>query len=123
MDVQLCCNLSQALFVCPGDTVTFTCRTVGSPLLAWSSPHYISERGTQLFFSSSEDTVGTTRTSPNGASVGNLTQINRSDPINVILESILQFNVSDQYSTSEIICISTANDVNATINFNIGKRA
>ena len=51
-----------------------------------------------------------------------LTKVDRSDPVNVILESTLQFNVSDQYSTSQIICINSANGVNATINFNIGKR-
>jgi hypothetical protein len=30
--------------------------------------------------------------------------------------------VSDQYSTSQIICINTANGVNATITFNVGKK-
>ena len=102
--------------------MTFTCTTVGSSLLAWSSCHYISESGVQLYFSSSEDTVGTTKPSPNGASVGNLTKVDRSDQVNIILESALQFDVSDQYSTSQIICINNANNINATINFNVGKR-
>ena len=120
MDVQLCSNLSQMLLVCPGEPVTFTCTIVGSPFLAWSSRQYISESGSQLLFSSSEDMVGTTRTSPNGASVGNLTKINSSDPIT--LESMLHFSVSEQYSTSEIICINAANGVNATVSFSIGKK-
>ena len=122
MDVQLCSNplnLSQALLVCPGKIMTFTCMTVGSPLLAWSSDRYISESGSVLFFSPSEDIMGTTKTSPNGASVGNLTQVNSSDPI--ILESTLQFNVSHQYSRFQIICINIANGVNATTEFNVGK--
>ena len=119
VDVQLYSNLPQARLVCPGEPLTFTCMTVGSPLLAWSSSHYISESGTQLSFSK-EDMMGTTKLSPNDASVGNLTKVNSSDPI--ILESTLHFNVSDQYSTSQIICINSANDLSTTINFNIGKR-
>jgi hypothetical protein len=117
-DVQLCNNNPQD--VCPGQPLTFTCMTVGSPFLAWRSPHYVSESGSTLFFSMSEDMVGTTKPSRNGASIGNLTKVNSSDPI--ILESQLYFNVSDQYSTSQIICINTANGVNATITFNIGKK-
>ena len=117
MNVLLC---TQTLLVCPGEPVTFTCRTIGSPLLTWSSPHYISESGSTLFFPLSDD-IGTTKTSPNGASVGNLTNnVNNSDPI--ILESTLLFNVSDQFSTSQIICINTANGVNATTVFNVGKK-
>ena len=119
VDVQLCSDLSQALIACPGEPLIFTCTTIGSPFLAWSSSQYIIGTGSTLFFSSSED-VGTTKISLNGASVGNLTKVNRSDPI--ILESTLQFNVSDQYSTSQIICINTANGVNATTEFNVGKK-
>ena len=117
MDVQLCGDLPQASFVCPGEPVTFTCMTVGSPFLAWSSYHYVSETGSSLFFSSLEDMVGTTRTSLNGASISNLTNVD-----NNVLESTLYFHVSDQYSTSQIICINTASGVNATINFNVGKK-
>jgi hypothetical protein len=64
--------------------------------------------------------VGTIRPSLNGASIGNLTKVNSSDPI--ILESQLYFNVSDEHSTSQIICINTANGVNATLTLNIGKK-
>ena len=106
--------------VCPGEPLTFVCTTFGSPFLAWSSPHYVSESGSPLFFSASADMVGTTRSSLIGASIGSLTKVNSSDPI--ILESQLHFNVSDQYSTSQIICISTANGVNATTTFNVGKK-
>jgi hypothetical protein len=120
VDVQLCSTSQQdLLFVCPGQPLTFTCTTVGSQFLAWSSPHYVSENGSPLFFSS-EDMVGTTRPSRNGASIGNLTKVNSSDLI--ILESQLHFNVSDQYNTSQIICINTASGVNATITFNVGKK-
>ena len=119
MDVQLCSDLPQALFVCPGEPMTFTCTTVGSPLLAWSSRHYVGKDGSTFFFYKSED-VGTTKPSLNGESVGNLTKVNSSNPI--ILESQLHFNVSDQYSTSQIICINIASGVNATTVFNIGKK-
>ena len=118
MDVQLCSDLSA--IACPGEPLTFICTTVGSPFLAWSSPHYVSESGSPLFFSASEDIVGTPRSSLNGESIGILTKVNSSAPI--ILESQLSFNVSDQYSTSQIICINTANGVNATTTFNVGKK-
>ena len=120
MDVQLCSDLCQvSISACPGEPVTFTCMTVGSQFLGWNSPHYISESGSPLSFTF-EDMVGTTRPSPNGASVGNLTKVNSSNP--VILESTLQFNVSDQYSTSQIICINSAKGVNVTSDFNVGKK-
>jgi hypothetical protein len=119
--VQLCSTSPQDLSqVCPGQAPTFTCTTVGSQFLTWSSPHYVSESGSPLFFSESEDIVGTTKLSFNGASTGNLTKVNSSDPI--ILESQLHFNVSDHYSTSQIICLNTASGVTATITFNVGKK-
>ena len=120
VDVQLCSSPQDVSQVCPGQPLKFVCTTVGSPFLAWSSPHYVSESGSTLFFSDSEDTVGTTKPSLNGASIGNLTKVNSSDPI--ILESQLHFNVSDQYGTSQIICINTANGVNATKTFIVGKK-
>ena len=120
VDVRLCSDLSQASIACPEELLTFTCTTVGSPLLGWSSLQYVRESGSPLLFSQSQDTEGDTKPSPNGASVGTLTKVNISDPI--ILESTLQFNVSDQYSTSQIICINIANGVNATTEFNVGKR-
>lgn len=119
-DVQLCSSQQDISQVCPGQPLIFICTIVGSPLLLWSSPHYISESGVQLFFSASEDAVGTTKAFRNGASIGTLTKVNLSDPI--ILESQLHINVLDQYSTSQIVCINAASGVNATITFNIGKK-
>ena len=120
VDVQLCSSPQDISQVCPGQPVILTCTTVGSQFLAWSSPHYVSESGFPLFFSDSEDMVGTTRPSPNGASIGILTKVNSSGPI--MLESQLHFNVSDQYSSSQIVCINTANGVNVTTTFIVGKK-
>ena len=99
----------------------FTCRTVGSTLLAWGSSQYISDSGAQLFFASDE-VVNVSRPSPNGLSIGNLTKLNKSDPAMIILESQLQFVVSDEYNSSQIICSNTANGIDVAINFNVGKK-
>ena len=100
--------------------LTFTCTTVGSSLLIWSTRHYIHDRGAELFFSS-EEMLGTSKPSLNGACFGfaNLTMVNSSDP--VMIESQLHIEVLDQYNTSQIICINNARDVNVTITFSVGK--
>ena len=123
-DIQLCSsiNLSQNSFVCPGQSLTFTCTTNGSPILAWSSSQYV---GSPLFFSS-EDMVGTSRPSHNGASIGNLTNHTNltnldSNSTVIILESQLHFEVSDEYNSSQIICSNIASGMNVNIIFNVGK--
>lgn len=73
-----------------------------------------------MSFSDLEDMVGTTRPSLNEESIGNLTEVNSSDP--TTLESQLHFNVSDQYSSSQITCINHANGVNATTTFTVRKK-
>lgn len=119
--VQLCSIPQNVTLVCPGETLIFTCRTVGSPLLGWSSSQYISESGVQLFFTSN-DVVNASKPSPNRLSTGNLTKLNVSDPAMIIIESQLQLVVSDEYNSSQIMCSNTANGIDVAINFNVGKK-
>ena len=119
--VQLCSTPQNISLVCPGQSVTFTCMTVGSTILAWSSSHYISDTGAQLFFASDES-LNSSKPSPNGASIANLTMVNTSNLSMIILESQLQFYVSEEYNASQIICSNNANGVNVTISFTVGKK-
>ena len=108
-------NLSS---VQPGESVTFTRTTSGSPILVWSSIHYVSESGLQLFFGS-EDTVGLLKHSPNNASVANLTMVD-----GLVLESELHIIVSSKYTRyrSTVTCFNNAQLVNASISFDVGEK-
>jgi hypothetical protein len=122
-DTLLCSSspqyLSQNAIVCPGISLTFTCTTNGSSSLAWISDHYIGEMGAELVFTSGE--IGSNKTSPNGASFAILTKVNTSNLRMIMLESQLHIVVSDQYSSSQIICSNTGSATNVPINFNVGK--
>ena len=123
-DIQLCSsplNLTQDAIVCPGIALTFTCTTVGSTSLVWTSDHYISGMGADIFFSSRE-MVGSNKTSPNRASFANLTNINVSDLTMITLESQLHIVVSDQYNSSRIVCSNTGSGTSVPIDFNVGKK-
>ena len=100
--------------------LTFTCTTIGSTSLVWTSDHYIGDMGDDIFFSSSE-MVGRNKTSPNGA-VANLTSVNASDLTMIMLESQLHIVVSDQYNSSQIVCSSIGSGTSVPIDFNVGKR-
>ena len=86
--------------------------------ISWSSDHYISGSGVQLFFVLGQDTQGTTKPSPNNASFANLTRANNET---FELVSQLHINVSAKYNTSTVICYNNAQDVNASITFSVGK--
>ena len=95
--------------------------TVGSPSLAWISEQYVSDMGAELFFTFRE-TAPLTKTSPNGASSANLTKVNASDQTMIMLESQLHIVVSNEYSSSQIVCSNTGSGTNVPINFNVGKK-
>ena len=93
-------NLSN---VRPGQSVIFTCTTSGSQIIAWSSVHYVSESGLEIFFGS-DNTVGLLKLSPNNASVANLTMVD-----GLVLESELHIMVSSKYARSTVTCLTTLN--------------
>ena len=120
-DTQLCSSPLNHTIVCPGIALTFTCTTVGSTSLVWTSDHYIGGMGADIFFSFRE-TVGSNEISPNGAGFANLTNINTSDLTMIMLESQLRIMVSDQYNSSQIVCSNTGSGTSVSINFDVGKK-
>ena len=96
--------------------MTFTCTTSGSAILAWSSVHYVSESGLEIFFGS-DNTVGLLKLSPNNASVANLTMVD-----GLVLESELHIMVSSKYARSTVTCFNNAQLVNASISFDVDEK-
>ena len=120
--IRLCSSVQNVSIVCPGQTLIFTCVTVRSRSIAWSSDEYVSGSGNQLFFGVGER-LGLTKPSPaNNASFAQLTGVNDSDTGMIVLESQLHIVVSNKYNSSEIICYNNAHGLNETINFNVGKK-
>jgi hypothetical protein len=92
--------------------VIFTCTLSESPTLAWGSDHYVSDNGLQLFFGA-DDTGGLLKSSPNNASIANLTMVN-----GLTLESQLLIVVSADYARSTVTCFNNVG-VNASICFDV----
>lgn len=88
---------------CPGEVITFTCTTIGSPIIAWISDEYIAPGGVQLAFAT-VDTIGDTETSSRYLSTvatltGNLLA-------SQTLTSTLQLTVSAEYQVSSVTCVN-----------------
>ena len=112
-------HVSELQNVCPGEEVTFTCETRGSPVITWSSDEYIGIRGTQLQFTII-DSVGTTRTSdhvnPNTvATLINVTNENGDD----VLVSQLRIVALSGFLTSSVACIDGSSGAINTVMFHV----
>ena len=114
--VQLSSNPQNLSNIRPRETVVFTCRTTGSAIQQWSSIHYVSNDG-RLLFIAADNTPGTPQRSPNNVSVATLTMVS-----GLTLESELRITVSADYPSSDVTCINFAQQVNASICFNVGKK-
>lgn len=114
--IQLYSNPQNLSSVHPGQSVIFTCTTSISQIIAWSSAHYISESGLQLFFGS-DDTPGLLKRSPNNASIANLTMVD-----GLVLESELHIMVLSKYARSTVTCLNNDQIVNASISFDVGEK-
>jgi hypothetical protein len=102
----------------PGQSVIFTCTTSRSQLIAWSSDHYVSEGGLQLFFGA-DNPEGLLKRSPNNASIANLTMVITEG---FVLESQLHIMVSPKYARSTVTCFNDDQIVNASISFDVGEK-
>lgn len=111
--VQLTSNPQDLSNIRPGDSVTFTCTTLGSALQQWSSVHYVGDNGQLLFFGA-DGMPGMEQRTPNNVSVANLTMVN-----GLMLESQLYITVSADYPTSNVTCINQSQRVNVTICFSV----
>ena len=111
--VQLTSNPQNLFTLRPGDSVTFTCTTLGSALQQWSSVQYVGGNGQLLFFGT-DGMPGMEQRTPNNVSVANLTMVN-----GLMLESQLHIIVSADYPTSNVTCINHSQRVNVTICFSV----
>ena len=89
---------------CPGEEITFTCVTRGSPVLAWTSDQYIEQGGTQLEFATF-DNENETRTIPiNPNTVATLTR-KAMENGEQVLESELRIITVSRFPTFSVSCI------------------
>ena len=110
-------QLSELQNLCPGDEVTFTCETRGSPVIAWSSDEYIGSNVQFEFFI--VESVGTTHTSPaNPNTVVTLINVTTENGV-AILVSQLHIIVLSGFLTSSVTCIHLSLGQTNTIVFHV----
>ena len=122
IEIELTSTLTDGRFACPGESVTFTCKTVGSYAIAWTSDQYIGLGGTQLAFAADFNEVGALHRSASIPSTfAALVLYNRTADV---LMSTLHIITLLNAPSSSVTCIHVASDQRATINFSvIGKDA
>ena len=90
--------------VCPGEEITFTCMTEGSPTIAWESIDYI-DIGSQIEFAVFNH-PGDRRTSPiNPDTVAILVGSSINQDGEQILISELRLRVLPQFPTFSVSCV------------------
>ena len=87
--------------LCPGEVVTFTCVTHGSPIIAWRSVDYIGT--TQLEFAAANN-IGAVDLNQDNTAIATLTGKNVVDGVRV-LTSKLQITTSSKFPTSSVTCV------------------
>ena len=100
-------------FAYVGETVTFTCMTRGSNIIAWSSDEYTGLDGNRLEFIPVDVEGATQRV---GQTVATLINVSRVEG-EVILVSQLQISVLFMFQVSSITCHGLDNDAVNTISF------
>ena len=99
-----------------GESVTITCMTINSSIIAWSSEEYIGKGGRQLEFVTL-DAIGTTLY--DSMVIANLTSVNQSA---LILESQLHIiRVSPNYPQFNVTCHGSVNSLNKSVTYIVGK--
>lgn len=88
----------------PGQTITYTCITRGSPLLGWSSDAYLG-RGTQLEFGTFNSPGSTELSRSNPNTVATFVSM-RTENGTVVLTSTLRIITSSNFSDASVTCHS-----------------
>ena len=99
---------------CPGEVLTFTCVTRGSPIIAWRSDDYIGT--TQLEFAA-VDSIGATDGNQNTA-IATLTGKNFIDGV-IVLTSKLRITTSSTFPTSSVSCVHIGSGAVNTTSFQV----
>ena len=97
-------NLTDDQPVCPGQAISFTCVTRGSPTIAWISDEYIERRGPGLQFNKFSR-LNITESSPvNPKTVAFLVNKTVEGGLDV-LASQLRIVVVSKFSTASVTCV------------------
>ena len=99
---------------CPGEVVTFTCVTRGSPIIAWRSDDYIGT--TQLEFAAVNN-VGATDGNQNTA-IATLTGNVVVGGVRVLI-SELKITTSSTFPTSSVSCVHIGSGAVNTTSFQV----
>ena len=93
---------------CPGEIISITCETRGSPILAWTSDEYIEQGGTQLAFGTF-NAVNFTRVSPvNPNTIATLIENTVENGVSVLV-STLRIKALSAFLSSSVNCIHSGN--------------
>ena len=112
-------TLLEGNVTCDGDMVVFTCETLGSDGLAWSSEDYIGRNGTEILFIARDFSNRRRKDSNDHDTYAMLTGVN-NDTNQVILTSKLHINASVSRSTvSSVTCRHTGENLIATQHFQV----
>ena len=100
-----------------GDTVNFTCTTIGSNTLAWSSPEYIGQNGEQLSLSP----LGTI-SSLNSYAVATVTNTCLLENGQRVLESNLTIIVQGNIPSASVTCSSIGSGESSMTSFHLASK-
>ena len=97
-------NLTNDQPVCPGQTITFTCVTRGSPTIEWTSDEYIEDNGPGLQFNELSVLNNRKNSHVNPETFAYLVS-KRFDGGVDVLASKLHIVVLSRFSTASVTCI------------------
>ena len=113
-EISLRTSLDNGTRVCPGQEITFTCETIGSSQLIWSSDQYIGIGGAQLQFFS-RDTPGLVAASTINSDV--FATLISADAQSQRIVSTLHIKASSDMSNPSVMCVHSTDMTNKTFRF------
>ena len=101
--------------VCPGETISYTCTTTGSPIIAWRSEEYIEPGGTQVEFAGVNNIGDTDRSLHYPSTVATLTDNRAGSDGNLVLVSTLTITTVSSPQPASVTCIHIGQGTRNTI--------
>lgn len=100
--------------VCPGQQISFQCKTVGSAVIAWRSTDFIGSNFVQIGFSDSEKLSTQKRSTKFNDTVAELTSKGSR-----VLTSKLNVTVTSVNLNPSVTCINGDHSTETTFSFNV----
>ena len=107
---------------CAGVMVVFTCETVGSPGLAWSSEQYIGPGGTEISFIAHDFTTQPVKYSNNHNNPGTsatLTGVTMDNGVQTLTSKLHIIASASKSTISSVTCRHTDDDLRTTQSFQV----